>query len=225
MPSKTCVVIPAYNEAKVIQQVVTEVLTCGYGCIVVDDGSTDGTHTRAQQAGATALRHRLNRGKGAAAKTGIEAAKRLGADIIVTMDGDGQHDPHDIRQLIAPIERRVSDVVLGTRPRDPRHMPRHKIAANAVANFCTWVLYGIMVHDSQSGFRAFSRRATLLINPLADRYEYESEVVGQIHAWQLPYREIPITVRYTDYSMAKLSRQSFANGVKTLYRLLWNLVA
>jgi glycosyltransferase involved in cell wall biosynthesis len=226
MSAHVCIVIPAYNESQVIAKVIAEVQQAGYrSIVVVDDGSTDDTQAQARQAGAHAIRHKLNRGKGAAAKTGVEAAKRLGADIMVTFDGDGQHDPQDIKRLTAPIIERQCDVALGVRPRDPRHMPRHKILANVVADFFTWTMFGIMVRDSQSGFRAFSRRAAMLINPQADRYDYESEVIGQIHAWHLPFCQVPVTVRYTAYSMKKVSRQSFVNGLKTLYRMLWNLAA
>ncbi|HLD09746.1 MAG TPA: glycosyltransferase family 2 protein, partial [Methylophilaceae bacterium] len=93
--------IPAYNEAGKISAVVREVRESGYqNIVVVDDGSQDNTKQVAQLAGAICLRHRLNRGKGAATKTGIEAAKLQGADTVVTMDGDGQHSAADIKQLI-----------------------------------------------------------------------------------------------------------------------------
>ena len=108
------VVVPAYHEASVIASVIEEIRRAGYqNIIVVDDGSADQTCTVAQSCGVIALRHRLNRGKGAATKTGIEAAKLLGAEIIVTMDGDGQHDPTDIEKLVNPIRNRKAEVVLG----------------------------------------------------------------------------------------------------------------
>ncbi len=96
------IVIPAYNESEVIADVIREIQNTGeYQIIVVDDGSKDATFEKAASyPGVIALRHKINRGKGAATKTGIVAANRLGADIVVTMDGDGQHDPTDIEALI-----------------------------------------------------------------------------------------------------------------------------
>lgn len=220
------VVIPAFNEATVIQAVIKEIQTAGYqNIIVIDDGSTDDTRAKAAEIiGKYALRHKLNRGKGGATKTGIEAAKMLDADIIITIDGDGQHDPKDIQKLIAPIIENRADVVLGTRLVDPSGMPRHKIIANHVGNFFTWFLFGLWVTDSQSGFRAYSRHAAEVINTKADRYEYDSEVIREIYIYKLRFKEIPIAVRYTTYSMGKVNKQGFINGLKTLYKMAWNLI-
>jgi glycosyltransferase involved in cell wall biosynthesis len=227
MPSspKIIIALPAYNEASVLPEVIAEINSAGYSHIViVDDGSRDDTFTVAKRAGVVALKHRLNRGKGAATKTAIEAAKLLGAEIIVTMDSDGQHNPGDIKALITPIVRGEADVVLGTRLMDPQGMPWHKILANWTGNVVTWCFYGLWVTDSQSGFRAYSHKAASLINTKSDRYDYESEVIREIRLHGLPFIEIPIEVRYTEYSMGKLERQSFINGIKTLGRMLWRLV-
>lgn len=222
---KIIIALPAYNEASVLPEVIAEINSAGYSHIViVDDGSRDNTFTVAKKAGVVALKHRLNRGKGAATKTAIEAAKLLGADIIVTMDSDGQHNPNDIAKLIEPILQEKADVILGTRLLDPRGMPWHKILANKIGNALTWCLYGLWVTDSQSGFRAYSRKAANLINTKSDRYDYESEVIREIRFHNLSFLEIPIEVRYTAYSMGKLERQSLINGFKTLGRMLWRLV-
>lgn len=219
------VVLPAYNEAKVLESVIREIHTAGYrNIIVVDDGSRDDTFAVAQKTGVMTLRHRLNRGKGAATKTGIEAAKLLGAEVIITMDSDGQHNPRDIDRLTQPIIAGEAEVVLGTRLANPTGMPWHKILANWIGNALTWCLYGLWVTDSQSGFRAYSHKAAHLINTLSDRYDYESEVIREIRFHRLPFVEVPIEVRYTEYSMGKLERQSFINGLKTLWRMLWRLV-
>lgn len=222
---KVVVALPAYNETTVLQEVIEEIRLAGYEHIViVDDGSKDDTYEVAKQAGVIALRHRLNRGKGAATKTAIEAAKLLGADIIVTMDSDGQHNPNDISRLVQPILEKEVDVVLGTRLINPAGMPWHKILANWIGNTITWYLYGLWVTDSQSGFRAYSKKATELINTRSDRYDYESEVIREIYLHKLRYIEMPIDVRYTTYSMGKVERQSFVNGIKTLGRMLWRLI-
>ncbi len=219
------IVIPAYNEAKVIASVLREVQAAGYrNIVIVDDGSKDRTADEAASvAGTTVLVHRLNRGKGAATKTGIEGAKLLGAGIVVTMDGDGQHDPADIARIIAPILQGEAAVVLGTRLSDTRGMPWYKVLANALANVLTWYIYGLWVSDSQSGFRAYRRSALERIDTVTDRYEYDSEVIRQIYLHRLKFREVPIAVRYTEYSMGKAQKQGFVNGLKTLYKMVFNL--
>lgn len=222
---KVYIVIPAYNEERVIQNVIQEIKTAGYdNIIVVDDGSDDNTHQKAQEAGSMALRHKINRGKGAATKTGMEAAKLLRADIFVTMDGDGQHDPNDIKSLISPIIDNRCDVVLGTRLKNTAGMPWYKIIQNKFGNLITWYLFGLYVTDSQSGFRAYSRHAADLINTKGDRYEYDSEVLREIYIYKLKFQEVPIKVRYTEYSMGKIHKQGFINGVKTLYKMFWKLI-
>ncbi len=220
------IVLPAYNEEKVIQDTLREIQSVGYkNIIVVDDGSRDQTYERAKEMpGIVVLKHKLNRGKGAATKTGIEAAKLLGAGIIVTMDSDGQHNPADIARLIEPIEKNHCDVVLGTRLKNPAGMPWYKICANHIGNAITWYFYGLWVSDSQSGFRAYSRHASELINTKTDRYEYDSEVIREIYIYKLKYREVPIEVRYTEYSMGKIQKQGFWNGLKTFYKIVWNLI-
>lgn len=223
---KIFIVIPAFNEETVIQEVIKEIKDEGYNnIIVVDDGSSDETCRKAKEVkGVTALRHKINRGKGAATKTGIEAAKLLGAEIIITMDGDGQHDPGDIKKLADPIINGRRDVVLGTRLKNPDGMPWYKILHNWIANIITWYLFGLWVTDSQSGMRAYSKHAAEIINTKSDRYEYESEVIREIYLHKLKYKEIPIATRYTKYSTNKTQKQSFINGTKTLYKMIWKII-
>lgn len=217
---KIIIVIPAFNEAGIIQDVIAEVRKSGYeNIIVVDDGSKDNTYQKVKEAGAIALRHKINRGKGATAKTGIEAAKLLGADIIITMDGDGQHNPKDIQKMITLIDDGY-DVILGTRLKNHNGMPFYKIIANHLGNFFTWSIYGLWVTDSQSGFRAYSKKALELIETKTDRYEYDSEVIREISRHKLKYAEVPIEVRYTEYSMNKPNKMNFKNGIKTLIKMI-----
>jgi len=219
------IVIPAFNEGKKIAEVIAETKSHGYEkIIVVDDGSQDGTCKQARESGAIALCHRLNRGKGAAVKTGIEAAKMLGADTVVTLDGDGQHDPRDIKKMLQKIAAGW-DVVLGSRLMNKSGMPFVKVVYNHVGNFLTWYLNGLWVTDSQSGFRAYSRKALRLIDTRSDRYEYDSEIIREIYRHKLKYLEVPIEVRYTEYSMGKAEKQSLLNGIKTVYRMIWSLLS
>lgn len=224
---KIFIAVPAYNEEKVIKEVIREIQEAGYdNIIVVDDGSNDNTYEKAREIiGEKAIRHKINRGKGAATKTAIEASKLLGADIIVTMDGDGQHDPSDIRELIVPIISGETEVTLGTRLINPQGMPFVKIIANKIGNALTWYLFGLWVSDSQSGFRAYSKKAADLIETRADKYDYDSQIIHEIYLRKLKYREVPIKVRYTEYSMGKIQKQGFTNGLKTVYKMIWNLIS
>lgn len=217
---KIYIVIAAFNESKVIKDVINEVKKSGFkSIIVVDDGSSDETYKVVQKTKAVLLRHYINRGKGAAIKTGIEAAKLLGADIIITLDGDGQHDPRNIHPMVEKIQKNKYDVVLGSRLINHAGMPKIKVVENHIGNFFTWLLYGLWVSDSQGGFRAYSKKAFNLIDTKNDRYEYDSEVLREIVKHNLKWAEIPVTVRYTEYSMGKKNKQSLINGFKTLFRL------
>lgn len=225
MDVKVVIVIPVYNEATVIGDVLTEIRDTGsYTVIVVDDGSGDDSFVQAFVHRALTLRHRINRGKGAAMKTGIMAANLLEPDVVVTMDGDGQHDPADIAALIRPIIEEGSDVVLGSRTLNRDEMPKIKVLANYFGNFFTWLLYGIWVSDSQSGFRAYSKYAALVIDTKADKYEYDSKVIREIKTNRLSFAEVPVQTRYTEYSQGKTQKQGFVNGLITLFRMIWNML-
>lgn len=224
--NKVIIVIPAYNEAKVIGQVIADIQKQTFtNIVIVDDGSTDKTSSVAAQAGAIVVTHRFNRGKGAATKTGLEAAKLLAADIIVTMDGDGQHAAEDIQSLIQPILKGQCQVALGNRLHHASSMPRQKIVQNIVGNAVTFLLHRQWVTDSQSGFRAYSRSAAQLINTHADFYDYDSEVIREIRRHRISFQQVPITVHYTPYSQSKPHKQSLANGIKTVYRMIWHLIS
>jgi glycosyltransferase involved in cell wall biosynthesis len=209
----------------VVGQVLEEIRCVGnYKLIVVDDGSSDDSFIKASAYGALTLRHRLNRGKGAAVKTGIMAANLLEADIVVTMDGDGQHDPEDIDALIGPILTNEADVTLGSRTLRRDEMPWIKVVANFIGNLFTWLFYGIWVSDSQSGFRAYSKYAALIIDTKADKYEYDSKVIREIKTNRLRFSEVPVQTRYTEYSQSKKHRQGLVNGLITLVRMIWNML-
>jgi glycosyltransferase involved in cell wall biosynthesis len=223
---QTFIIIPIFNEAQVIEETLAEIKNSGFkNIIVVDDGSSDNTRKILQpRKDIYFLRHLLNRGKGAATITGIEAAKKLNAQIAVTMDGDGQHDPGDISNLIKPIYKNYCDITLGTRSKLLRQMPLSRILGNHTGNLVTWVMHGLWVKDSQSGFRAYSKKALEIMKPQASRYEFDSEIIREIKLNQLTFKEVPIQVRYTDYSMGKAHKQNFINGIKTVYRMVWNLL-
>jgi len=225
----THIILPAYSEGKVIKKVIKDIQKEGYKkIIVVDDGSPDNTYTQAKSTGAITIKHPINRGKGAATQTGIDAAKLLNADIIVTMDSDGQHNPKDIKKLIQPIKNNKADVVIGSRMINNKDMPKSRIVMNKIANLITYLFFGIMVTDSQSGFRAYNKKACSSVYTYLDRYEFESEMLGQIKNAKLRVKEVPIKVIYTEYSKSKykhinrFSPQGLTNGVKMVVRFIEN---
>lgn len=216
---KTFIVVPAYNEARMIQGVLRQLKKAGFkNIVVVDDGSRDATGSLAKSEGVFVVEHLINRGLGATLGTGIQAALRLGADIIVTFDADGQHAVKDIPKMIAPLFAKKVDIVLGSRLMNPEGMPFMRRCFNWVANLITFVLFDIWVTDSQSGLRAFSRKTAERIEIQTNRMEVSSEFIREIVRKKLRLKEVPIQAIYTDYSLSK--GQSFKVGVKTFYRLL-----
>lgn len=222
-PLKTMIVIPAYNEASVLPRVLGDLLQYfpPENIVVVDDGSTDATSLAAEEKKIKIIQHFLNRGTGAATKTGlVYVFDELGADLAVTFDADGQHDHNDILNLIDPIIKGEADVVLGSRFLNKQSLPLFRRLANYGANFFTWLLFGLWVSDSQSGFKALSRQAWQKIEIRGDRFEVCSEIIAEIKRNKLRYQEIPVKVYYSSYSQAK--GQSLVNGLKTLAHLIIN---
>lgn len=220
---KLAIVIPAYNEASTIEQVIQKIWRLNLAnvqkeIIVVDDGSNDQTGEIARSKGAVVVRHLLNRGLGGALGTGFEAALRRAADIVVTCDADGQHSPDDIREVVEPVLMGRADVVIGSRMLEAREMPWTRQIANYLANLATLILLGTKTTDSQSGLRAFSRSAAERIQITTNTYEVSSEICGEIRRHQLRFTEVPIQAIYTDYSLSK--GQGFRVGLKTLFRLI-----
>jgi len=220
---KLSIVIPAYNEESEIRNVIEQILAVEIPgvekeIIVVDDGSVDRTGEAARSCGVWVMRHLVNRGVGGALGTGIAAALRTGANLIVTCDADGQHSATDIVKLVEPIRAGRADVVIGSRMLSSGGMPWIRRAANRLANLITRVLFGIRTTDSQSGLRAFSRAAAERIRITANRYEAFSEMLDEVHRNHLRLVDVPIRAIYTEYSLSK--GQGFRMGLRTLFRLL-----
>jgi glycosyltransferase involved in cell wall biosynthesis len=208
-PARIAIVIPAYNEAPVIEGVLDRLMPLGHHLIVVDDGSRDSTATRATRPGVVVVSHPINRGQGAALQTGITVALRLGADVIVTFDADGQHDPADIPALVAPILAGECDVVLGSRFRGrAERIPLARRLLLRAAVWFTWLTANLRVTDAHNGVRAFSRSAAERIRITMDGMAHASEILEEIAAHRLRWREVPVTVRYSEYSLAKGQRSS-----------------
>ncbi len=213
------IVMPAFNEEKMVGKVIKAVRRRGYqNIVVVDDGSSDDTAEVASLAGATVVSHPVNRGLGGALNTGIRAALDLGADIIVTFDSDGQHHPDDIKKVICPIILKKADAVIGTRLKNPKGMPIIRRIGNWGFNIITYLLFGVWTTDSQSGLRAFSGRAAKKINIRTNKMEVSSEIIKEIGQKNIRFVEVPIRAIYTDYSLAH--GQSSMNAIKILGKLV-----
>lgn len=210
-------VIPALNEATRIDAVVKAALPHVDKVIVVDDGSSDGTGDVARAAGAFVLRHPENCGAGAATMTGIEAARRLGATNVVTLDADEQHDAKDIPALLDALKTGV-DVVFANRFGQRNKIPPIRRAFNAIGNIVTLTATGMWVSDSQCGYKAFGPKAVREIDLRMNGFEFCTEIVRETVQRKWKYAQVPVKVIYSEYTLAK--GQSFANGVKTALKIL-----
>jgi len=199
----TYVVIAAFNEAKVIRAVVTEVAAEGWPVVVVDDGSRDDTAAAARVAGVTVLRHVVNLGQGAALQTGIDFALRRGARAIVTFDADGQHSVEDLPSLTAALA--TADIALGSRflGKEVQGATRRRKAMLRAATAVSNRLSGMELTDAHCGLRAFRRTAAPSLRITQDRMAHASELLHKIKTSGLRVVEVPVTVKYTAHSMAK----------------------
>jgi glycosyltransferase involved in cell wall biosynthesis len=219
-------IVPAFNEGRVIGTTLASLPSAFAGIdevtiVVIDDGSTDDTAEvvlRCRDARVVLLRHAINRGLGGALGTGLEYARRAGADYVVTYDADGQHAPEDIAAVLAPLVGGQAEAVIGSRLLHPTGMPWYRIAGNWGLNLFTFFVFGMWTTDSQSGMRGFSRRAVDAIEVRLDRMEVSSEFIKEIRRCRLKYSEVPIRAIYSDYSLAK--GQSNWNAFNILIRLV-----
>jgi polyprenyl-phospho-N-acetylgalactosaminyl synthase len=203
------VVIAAYNEGQVIADVIAGLRQTPHRIVVVDDGSADATADRAQMAGATVVRHPINLGQGAALQTGIEFALANGAEFIVTFDADGQHRTTDIAVMLEALRKNRADFALGSRFLGTElHVPALRRLVLRAATWFTRVTTGLRVSDAHNGLRAMTRRGAGVIRLRQNRMAHASEILDQIAASGLNYVEVPVTIEYSRYSMAKGQRSS-----------------
>lgn len=177
---RIAVVIPAYNEASTIIDIATRALQHTRRVIVVDDGSADGTSAALQGLPLTVLRNGANLGKAASLRRGIAHALAEGATAIVTLDGDGQHEPEDIPCFVAAHLRHSRSIVVGARLRGRENAPRARYLANRVADFWIGWAAGYRMSDSQSGFRLYPSALFSQIdirNDASQRFVFESAVL------------------------------------------------
>ncbi len=219
MTDNTYIVIPAKDEATRIAKVIYDVKRQGFQQIlVVDDGSSDGTGDVAERAGALVYRHSINLGAGAATQTGIEAARKNGADFIVTLDADQQHFPEDIPLLLNKLKDGKLDLVIGNRfMGGDNKIPLTREILNGIGNIVSWMASGVWVHDSQSGFRAFTAEFAEKSPLTSDSYEFAIEMIRYVKLHKAKLAEVPIKVKYTKETMAK--GQNLLSGLRMVSRV------
>ena len=189
--------IPAFNEEGTIAKVILRSQRYANKVLVVDDGSGDETGLIAKSLGAAVVRHEKNLGKGAGLRDCFEWAKGNGADVLVTLDGDGQHDPSKIPLLVDALEMEDADVVIASRTARPTDMSRHRWVGARMLDVATQVKVGDRFVDSQSGFRAYSRRA--IDNLVAAEFGMgvDSELIMKADRAGMRIVEVPVAAAYS----------------------------
>jgi glycosyltransferase involved in cell wall biosynthesis len=229
MKDTIIVVVPAYNEEKMIVNALRDLLDHEYRIIVVDDCSTDGTYRKVRdfirenglEDRIALLKHAINRGQGAALQTGTDLALKESAEIIVHFDGDGQFLAGEIEESIQPLINEGIEIVLGSRFLETRQdqaaekrMPKLKMhVILPVSRIINYFLTGLRLTDAHCGFRAMTRRAAQMIDITQDRMSHNTQIVAQIRKRKLKYREVPITVIYHEFG------QDIGGGFKILREL------
>jgi glycosyltransferase involved in cell wall biosynthesis len=219
MMNDTYIIVPAYNEAKVIRSTVEALQQSFSNIVVINDGSTDGTREILREIGVTTINHLINIGQGAALQTGITYALRRGANAIVSFDADGQHQVSDVIEMLKVLEQGDCDVVLGSRFLGTTigiSPGRKRLLAAAVifSNLTTRV----RLTDASNGLRALSRKAAACLDITQFGMAHATEIIQQLHAAGMKIREHPVTIHYTEYSTAKGQRS--LNAINVLLDLL-----
>lgn len=223
---RVAIVIPAYNEAAVINQVISDLIKAlarqknfDFEVILVNDGSSDETAAQAQAAGANVINHLINVGAGGATATGLRYAHQNGFDLAATLDADGQHLPADIITGIKlMLKGDGPDLLIGSRLIDAEGMSKTKILGNKGLSTITRLVFGVNVTDSQSGLRVFSKKALTTLRWRTSGYEFCSEMLWRAQQQGMSIEEYPIKAVYSEYSKSK--GQSNWNAINILKALL-----
>jgi glycosyltransferase involved in cell wall biosynthesis len=219
---RTIAIVPALNEARSVGTVVRALAPYADEVIVVDDGSMDGTAAAALSSGATVVSHVINRGQGAALRTGTVAALARGADVIVHVDADGQHDPTQLPSLLVPINDDRADIVFGSRFMGVKAegMPFSRRLLLAAARIFSTLVLGIprTFTDPQSGLRAMTAAAARELDFRQDRMAHCSEILRLASRSRFRTMEVPVRVIYTGATLAK--GQKAADALKIVWQLV-----
>ena len=222
LDSRTLAIIPCYNEEHAIDIVVLKTKHYVDEVLVVDDGSIDDTTRIAKEAGAIVITHETNRGKGNAIKTGFRYALDHGFDYVVTIDGDGQHNPAEIPNLVGNIMNNSHDISLGFRVGQDTEMPKWRKVGKRVLDYATSFGSGGFVTDSQCGFRAFNRKAIEDLTPRlkGNAFSVESEQLIKAHDLGLGLVNTNVTCKYNDLENTS-TKNPTSHGLSVLNYVIW----
>jgi glycosyltransferase involved in cell wall biosynthesis len=218
---KVIVCIPAYNESENVANIIKKASGYATEVIVCDDGSSDNTSEAAREAGAKVIQHSVNRGYGAAISTLFQIAKEKEADVMVTLDSDGQHDPEKIPDVVSPVLKDDVDLVIGSRflmLQEKDRIPTYRsFGIKTITKLAQVASYGSLT-DAQSGFRAYSKNALAKINLFEEGMAVSTEILLRAKDKSLRVTEVPITV---NYDVARPSSHNpITHGVGVLYSLV-----
>lgn len=205
-PEHLYLIIPVYNEAKVIRSVLLPLLQAGLPVILVDDASTDDLPRQVDDLPIYRLRHRVNLGQGAALETGMAFARQLGAKYVIHFDADGQHRLADIPAILAPLLSGEADVSLGSRFLQSESRALVPWRRRLLLKMATWVnglFTGLWLSDAHNGLRALNQTALEKIRLSEPRMAHATEILAEIHRHRLMYVEVPVQISYSDYAQQK----------------------
>jgi glycosyltransferase involved in cell wall biosynthesis len=224
-PAEVFILIPSYNEGKVISKTIAPLIEKGYQVVVIDDCSTDDTAAVLSTYPIHYLRHDINLGQGAAIQTGIFYAQKCGANYAVTFDADGQHNYTEIPKMLEPLEGGRADIVMGSRfmkggiAEDIATIRKNIIKTAIIVN---GLLTGLWLSDAHNGFRALNRTAIEKIRITQNRMAHATEILSLIKNTKLRYEEVPVHIVYTDYSRNK--GQSNLNSIHIVLDIIINKI-
>lgn len=215
------VIIPAYNEGKIISQVILDLKKYFINIICVNDGSTDDTSIVAQKAGAKVINHLFNLGQGGAIETGVKyALNNQSLDYFITFDADGQHDVEDAKKMVDEIINNNLDIILGSRFLDSNNnIPKIKKLILKTAIIFTKLTTGLRLTDTHNGLKIFNRNYAQKINFKNYDMTHASEMLTVIKSNKFRYKEIPIKIKYTEYSRRK--GQPMINAINIIFDLIF----
>jgi glycosyltransferase involved in cell wall biosynthesis len=217
--------IPAYNEEKTIAEMVLKA-GCHVGKVLVcDDGSKDRTQIIARKNGAHVVEHKKNMGYGATMQTIFIKARELDADVLVVFDGDGQHDPDEIPELVKPVLEGRADIVIGSRFINGARMnvPLYRRTGILLITLLTRIFSGYAISDAQSGFRAFNRKALEELKISEDGWGSSVEIFFRAHDVGLRIVEVPVNCDYEDYPKAS-KRDPLRQGISIVASIFSHVI-
>jgi glycosyltransferase involved in cell wall biosynthesis len=218
------VILPAYNEQAVIKPIIGALLAFDYQVVVIDDGSEPRLSPLLMNLPVHLLRHEVNLGQGAALQTGIEFALSKNAQWLVSFDADGQHDAADIVKLITPLQNDQADIVFGSRFMEGAsgNMPVKRRSLLKIARWLNYLFTGLLLTDAHNGLRAFTNAAASGIRIRENGMAHATEILSRVKKQRLRYIEVPVNIRYTEYSRQK--GQTIWSGFRVFFDLLLNKI-